>query len=101
MGANEDAVVTPGLKVRGLENLWIADASVMPHLVSGNINAACMMVGEKLARQFRTSKPWSHARTGSRTLVRDGSSVWFSSTRARCQPGHVLPTSRSDAAQTR
>ncbi|WP_074173567.1 GMC family oxidoreductase [Caballeronia calidae] len=52
MGIDDDAVVTPDLKVRGVENLWIADASVMPHLISGNINAACMMIGEKLARQF-------------------------------------------------
>ena len=48
------AVVTPDLKVRGLENLWIADASVMPDLISGNINAACMMIGEKLGRQLRS-----------------------------------------------
>lgn len=53
MGVDEMAVVTPDLKVRGLENLWIADASVMPDLISGNINAACMMIGEKLGRQLR------------------------------------------------
>jgi choline dehydrogenase len=53
MGAEDDAVVTPELKVRGVENLWIADAAVMPRLVSGNINAACMMIGEKLGRQLR------------------------------------------------
>lgn len=53
MGVDENAVVTPDLKVRGLENLWIADASVMPDLISGNINAACMMIGEKLGRQLR------------------------------------------------
>ena len=53
MGVDEKSVVTPDLKVRGLENLWIADASVMPDLISGNINAACMMIGEKLGRQLR------------------------------------------------
>ncbi|MGE8163785.1 GMC family oxidoreductase [Paraburkholderia sp. NPDC080076] len=52
MGTDDDAVVTPDLKVRGLENLWIADASVMPDLISGNTNAVCMMIGEKLARQL-------------------------------------------------
>ena len=53
MGVDEEAVVTPDLKVRGVENLWIADASVMPDLISGNINAACMMIGEKLGRQLK------------------------------------------------
>jgi choline dehydrogenase len=53
MGVDEGAVVTPDLKVKGLENLWIADASIMPDLVSGNINAACMMIGEKLGRQLK------------------------------------------------
>ena len=55
MGIDEDAVVAPDLKLRGLENLWIGDASVMPALTSGNINAACMMIGEKLGRQLNRS----------------------------------------------
>ncbi|KRB49103.1 hypothetical protein ASE04_18120 [Rhizobium sp. Root708] len=55
MGTSDDDVVTPGLKMRGLDNLWIADASVMPDLISGNINAACMMIGEKIGRQLRDS----------------------------------------------
>jgi hypothetical protein len=45
-----DAVVTPELRVNGLENLWVADASVMPHFASGNTNGACMMMGMKLGR---------------------------------------------------
>jgi choline dehydrogenase len=53
MGPDADAIVDSELRVRGLENLWIADASVMPDLVSGNINAACMMIGEKLGRALR------------------------------------------------
>jgi choline dehydrogenase len=52
MGIDPEAVVTPELKVRGVENLWIADASVMPDLISGNTNAACMMIGMKLGRQL-------------------------------------------------
>jgi choline dehydrogenase len=52
MGIDDDAVVTPDLKVRGVNNLWIADASIIPSLTSGNINAACMMIGEKLGRQL-------------------------------------------------
>jgi choline dehydrogenase-like flavoprotein len=50
MGVDEEAVVTPELRVRGVDNLWIADASIMPDLISGNTNAACTMIGEKLGR---------------------------------------------------
>lgn len=50
MGVDEDAVVTPDLRVNGVENLWVADASIMPDLISGNTNAVCMMIGEKLGR---------------------------------------------------
>jgi choline dehydrogenase-like flavoprotein len=52
MGRMREAVVDPNLRVVGAENLWIADASVMPDLISGNTNAACMMIGLKLGRQF-------------------------------------------------
>jgi choline dehydrogenase len=48
MGIDARSVVTPDLQVRGIANLWVADASVMPTMISGNINAACMMIGEKL-----------------------------------------------------
>jgi choline dehydrogenase len=67
MGPDDQDVVSPDLKVRGLENLWIADASVMPKLVSGNINAAAMMIGEKLGRQL-TSKT-SFADTGGDEVI--------------------------------
>ena len=52
MGVDEEAVVTPDLQVRGVGNLWVADASIMPDLISGNTNAACMMIGEKLGRSL-------------------------------------------------
>jgi choline dehydrogenase len=47
MGVDEQAVVDPRLRVHGFESLSIVDASVMPHLVSGNINAPVIMIGER------------------------------------------------------
>ncbi len=49
MGSDADAVCDPKLRVRGVEGLYIADASVMPRLVSGNTNAPSIMIGERCA----------------------------------------------------
>jgi choline dehydrogenase len=53
MGVDPMAVVDPELRVCGIEGLRVADASVMPTLVSGNTNAATIMIGEKLADLLR------------------------------------------------
>ena len=46
---DSDSVVDSRLKVHGISGLRIADASIMPNLISGNTQAACYMIGEKAA----------------------------------------------------
>jgi choline dehydrogenase-like flavoprotein len=50
MGADEMAVVDSHLHVRGIDGLMVADASIMPHVVSGNTNAPSMMIAEQAVR---------------------------------------------------
>lgn len=49
MGQDAGAVVGPDLAVRGVAGLWVADASIFPRHIAGNINATALMIGEKAA----------------------------------------------------
>jgi choline dehydrogenase len=53
MGTGPMAVVDPALKVHGIEGLRVADASVMPTVISGNTNAATIMIAEKASDLIR------------------------------------------------
>jgi choline dehydrogenase len=64
MGSDVTAVVDERLRVRGFAGLRVADASIMPTVVSGNTNAACVMIGEKasdMILQDAAAKPTAAA----------------------------------------
>jgi choline dehydrogenase len=55
MGSHEKAVVDTELRVHGIEGLRVIDASVMPAVISGNTNAATIMIAEKASDLIRAA----------------------------------------------
>ena len=60
MGVDPRAVLDAQLRVRGVTNLRVADASVMPVITSGNLNAPVTMSGERAAHVIRQPESGSH-----------------------------------------
>ncbi|WP_353979079.1 choline dehydrogenase [Salinicola endophyticus] len=57
MGTGDDAVVDGEGRVHGLQGLRVIDASIMPIIVTGNLNATTIMIAEKLADRVRGKTP--------------------------------------------
>jgi choline dehydrogenase len=55
IGSGADAVVDSELRVRGLRSLRVADASVMPSIISGPTNAPAFMIGGRAAEFIKAS----------------------------------------------
>ena len=54
MGIHPEAVTGPNLKVKGIDDLRIVDASIMPTITSGNTNSPTLMIAEKASEMILT-----------------------------------------------
>jgi choline dehydrogenase-like flavoprotein len=54
MGSDDASVVDPELRVRGVEGLRVADASIMPTIIRGHTHAPSVMIGEKASELIRS-----------------------------------------------
>lgn len=57
MGEDEMAVVDGQGRVHGMEGLRVVDASIMPLIITGNLNATTIMIAEKIADRIRQRAP--------------------------------------------
>jgi choline dehydrogenase-like flavoprotein len=57
MGCDAESVVGADLKLRGLDNLYVCDASIMPSITTGPVNAAIVAIAERFSDLLRDSAP--------------------------------------------
>jgi choline dehydrogenase len=55
MGSDDASVVTPDLRVRGVDKLRVADASIMPAIIRGHTHAPSVLIGERASDLIRNS----------------------------------------------
>jgi choline dehydrogenase len=79
MGKDDRAVVDARLRVHGVENLRVADASIMPSSVGGNTNAGCILIGEKAALLIQEASESSGVRAAHDPTASGGAAVVDSS----------------------
>ena len=57
MGTTEDAVVSPDLRLRGVDGLYVCDASIIPSITTGPVNAAIIALAERASDLLRGKAP--------------------------------------------